>query len=59
MVSFCLVQDSTYSALCGSGSLASDSGQVPYLSKTLESMQIGLGNKVNDIMLKHVGNSSS
>lgn len=60
LVSFCLVQDSTYSALCGSGSLASDSGQIPYLLKSLESMEIGLDNKVNEKMLndsnKHKAN---
>ncbi|WPA29247.1 hypothetical protein R1Q26_05880 [Klebsiella quasipneumoniae] len=48
LISFCLVQDSTYSALCGSGSLTADSGQIPYVLKTLESMEIGLNNKVND-----------
>lgn len=51
LVSFCLVQDSTYSALCGSGSLASDSSQIPYVLKTFESMEIGLDNKVNEKML--------
>lgn len=51
LVSFCLVQDSTYSALCGSGSLASDSSQIPYVLKTVESMEIGLDNKVNEKML--------
>ncbi|WP_210454131.1 hypothetical protein [Pantoea ananatis] len=59
LVSFCLVQDSTYSALCGSGSLTSDSGQIPYLLKSLKSMEIGMGNKVNDRILKRTGNSSS
>lgn len=51
LVSFCLVQKSTYSALCGSGSLASDSSQIPYILKTFESMKIGLGNKVNEKIL--------
>lgn len=51
LVSFCVVQDSTYNALCGSGSLASDSGLIPYVLKTLESMEIGLNNKVNEKIL--------
>lgn len=51
LVSFCLVQDSTYSALCGSGGLASDSSQIPYILKTFESMEIGLDNKVNEKIL--------
>jgi hypothetical protein len=51
LISFCLVQDSTYSALCGSGSLKADSGQIPYVLKTLESMEIGLNNKVNNKIL--------
>lgn len=51
LVSFCLVQDSTYNALCGSGSIASDSSQIPYLLKTFESMEIGLDNKVNEKIL--------
>ncbi|WP_300000947.1 hypothetical protein [uncultured Cedecea sp.] len=51
LVSFCLVQDSTYNALCGLGSLASDSNQIPYVLKTLESMEIGLDNKVNEKIL--------
>lgn len=51
LVSFCLVQDSTYSALCGSGNLSSDSSQIPYVLKTFESMEIGLDNKVNEKML--------
>lgn len=59
LVSFCLVQDSTYSALCGSGSLVSDGGKIPYLLKSLESIEIGLGNEVNERILKHVGDSSS
>lgn len=51
LVSFCLVKKSIYSALCGSGSLASDSSQTPYMLKTFESMEIGLGNKVNEKIL--------
>lgn len=51
LVSFCLVRDSTYSALCGSGNLAADSSQIPYLLKTFESMEIGLDNKVNGKIL--------
>uniref|UniRef100_UPI001EDBEB32 hypothetical protein n=1 Tax=Buttiauxella sp. S19-1 TaxID=941430 RepID=UPI001EDBEB32 len=53
VISFCLVQDSTYIALCGSGSLAPDSGRIPYVLKTLESMEIGLGNKENDTILNN------
>lgn len=55
LVSFCLVQKSTYSALCGSGSLASDSSQIPYILKTFESMEIGLGNKANEKILNDSG----
>lgn len=51
LVTFCLVQDSTYIALCGSGSLASDSSQIPYVLKTLESIEIGINNKANDAIL--------
>lgn len=51
LVSFCLVQDSTNSALCGSGGLASDSSQIPYILKVFESMEIGLDNKANEKML--------
>lgn len=48
LISFCLVQDSTYSALCGSGSITSTSGEIPYILKSIESMEIGLGNKLNE-----------
>lgn len=54
LVSFCLVQDSTYCALCGSGSLDSDSSQIPYVLKTFKSMEIGLDNKVNEKMLSDI-----
>lgn len=59
LINFCLVQDSTYSALCGSGSLATDSGQIPYVLKALESMEIGLNNKVNDKLLNNSDRSTS
>lgn len=53
LISFCLVQDSTYTALCGSGSLASGSNQIFYILKSLESMEIGLDNKVNEKILNN------
>ena len=53
LFSFCLVQDSTYNALCGSGSLDQGSSQIPYVLKTIESMKIGLNNKVNEKILSN------